>query len=52
MPCGCKVTGHEPNCWLSHSGYYVNGVKVAPLYVYVPVVVQFGGTGAINWPER
>ena len=51
-PCNCKTTGHEFTCWLSHAGYYVNGVKVAPLYFYVSSVVQMSVPWTISWPEK
>lgn len=33
-PCGCKTTGHDPGCWLSLGGTYVNGIKVGPSVPY------------------
>jgi len=35
-PCGCKTTGHEPDCPNSVQGVYVGGVKVAPLVLHTP----------------
>ena len=51
MPCSCKMTGHEPGCWMSLSGCYVNGAKVAPLHYYSPNVVQLSAPYKISWPE-
>jgi hypothetical protein len=46
-PCNCQTTGHDPHCWNSIAGYYVNGVKVATL---PPPVVTPTITITFNWP--
>lgn len=50
IPCRCQTTGHDPHCWNSVAGYYVNGVKVAthpPPIVTPHVTITF--TGSVWW---